>query len=83
MCDKAILENGGRLKSFPDCYKNQEMGNKAVDNYPHVLDFVPECFMAQEMFNKAINGCFLYLIVFLIDIKPKKCVAKLFLKILF
>ena len=107
MCDKAILENGGPLKSFPDFYKNQEMGNKAVGNYPHVLEFVPECFMtqkmcnkavntypstikfipecfmAQEMFNKAINGCFLYLIVFLIDIKPKKCVAKLFLKILF
>ena len=22
ICDKAILENGGTLKSFPDCYKN-------------------------------------------------------------
>ena len=29
-CDKAILENGGTLKSVPDCYKNQEMCNKAV-----------------------------------------------------
>ena len=33
MCDKAILENGGTLKFVPDCYKNQEMCNKAVDNY--------------------------------------------------
>ena len=23
MCDKAILENGGILKSVLDCYKNQ------------------------------------------------------------
>ena len=37
MCDKAILENGGTSKSLPDSYKKQEMRNKAVDNYPHVL----------------------------------------------
>ena len=23
MCDKAFIENGGTLGSFPDCYKNQ------------------------------------------------------------
>ena len=32
MCDKAILENGGTIKFVPDCYKNQERCNKAVDN---------------------------------------------------
>ena len=42
MCDKATLENGGTLKSVPDHYKNQEMCNKAVDNYSRVLEFVPE-----------------------------------------
>ena len=31
MCDKAILENGGTLKSVPDSYKYQEMCNKALD----------------------------------------------------
>ena len=31
MCDKAILETGGTLKSVPDCSKNQEMSNKASD----------------------------------------------------
>ena len=31
MCDKATLENGRTLKSVPDCYKNQEKCNKAVD----------------------------------------------------
>ena len=42
MCNKAILENGGTLKSILDCYKIQGMCNKAVDNYPHALEFVPE-----------------------------------------
>ena len=44
---KSILENGGILKSVPNCYKNQEMCNKVVNNYPHALRFVPECFMTQ------------------------------------
>ena len=48
MCDKTILENGETLKSIPDCYKNQEMCNKAVDNYLHALEFVPEYFMTQK-----------------------------------
>ena len=34
MRDKAILENGGTLKFIPDCYKNQEMRDEAVENYP-------------------------------------------------
>ena len=49
MCDKAILENGGTLKSVPDCYKNQEMCNKAVDNYH------PECYKTQKMCDQAVN----------------------------
>ena len=32
--DKAILENGGVLKSLSFCDKNQKMSNKAV-NYTH------------------------------------------------
>ena len=44
MCDKAILENGGTLKSAPDSYRNHDICNKAVDNYPHALEFVPECY---------------------------------------
>ena len=43
MCGKAIVENGGTLKSVLDCYKNQEMCNKAIDNCSHALEFVPEC----------------------------------------
>ena len=48
MCDKAILENGGTLKSVPDCYKSREMCNEAVDNYSYALEFVPECYKTQK-----------------------------------
>ena len=44
MCDNIVLENGGMLKFIHDCYKNQKMCNKAIDNYAHALDFVPDCF---------------------------------------
>ena len=83
MCDKTTLENGGTLNFIPDSYKNQEMYNKAIDNYPHALEFVPECFMTQELWDKAVNRCFLYLVLFPIDIKLKKSVTELFLNILF
>ena len=48
MCDKVILENGGTLNFVLHCYKNQEIFNKAVDNYLHALHFVPDCFMTQK-----------------------------------
>ena len=48
MCDKVNLENVGTLKSVLDFYKNQEMCNKAVENYPHALEFVPECYKTQK-----------------------------------
>ena len=83
MCYKAILESHGRLKYVPDCYSNQEMFNNAVDNGPHALEFLPEQFMTQKMYNKADNRCFLYLILFLINMKLKKCVTELLLKIFF
>ena len=113
MFDKTVLQNGGILKSVPDFYKNQEMCNKAINNYPHALELVPECykpppppqkkkirdnsvdtypstikfasecFMAQEVCDKAVNRCFLYFIVFLTNIKIKKYVTILFLRIFF
>ena len=42
MCGKAILENGETFKSVAYCFKNQEMCNKSVENYPHVSKFVPD-----------------------------------------
>ena len=54
MCDKAILENGGTLKSRNQEIKNQEMCNK-VANYPHTLQFVPESYKTQKMWDKAVS----------------------------
>ena len=63
MCDKAIPENGGMLKSVPDCYKNQQrcdpdcyktqnMCDKAVNTSYSFIQFVPECCKIQD---KAVN----------------------------
>ena len=42
MCNKAVLENRGTLYSVYDCYKNQEICNKAAKNYSRALEFVTE-----------------------------------------
>ena len=42
MWGKAILEHGETLKSIRNCYKNQKMCNKAVDNYARAIEFVPD-----------------------------------------
>ena len=51
MCNKAILKNVGTLEAVPDWYKTQEMCNKAVDSYAHLLKFGPrnEICIFQEM----------------------------------
>ena len=61
----------------------QKMCDRPVDTYPSTLKFVLECYKTQETYIKAVNRCFLYLLLFLIDIKPKKCMTELFLKIPF
>ena len=35
MCDKVTLENGETLMFIPDSYKDQNIFNKAVDDYAH------------------------------------------------
>ena len=32
------------------------MFNKAVDNYPHALEFVPDCYLTQKMCDKVVNA---------------------------
>ena len=59
------------------------MCDKAVNSYPSTIKVIPECFMTQEMCDKAVNSCFLYLILFLINIKLQKCEIVLFVKIFF
>ena len=45
-----LLENGGTLQSVPDCYKNQQMCDKSIDNYLCALKFVP-----QKMCDEVLN----------------------------
>ena len=62
---------------IPDCYKDQNMSNKAVDNYPHSLGSVPDCIRPKKY---VINLSFLILLqwkLFLIDLRLKKCVIQL------
>ena len=33
----------------PDCYKDQKMCDKAVDNYTHALRFDPDYYKTQKM----------------------------------
>ena len=80
MRTKAIDNYPHALEFVPEFYKIQKMCDKAVNTYPSTIKFILKCFMTQEMCNKAVNF-FLYLILFLIDIKLKKCVTELFLKI--
>ena len=48
MCDKVILENAGTLKYNPDCYKNEKICNRAVENHLYALEFVPECYKTHK-----------------------------------
>ena len=60
------------------------MCDKAVNTHPFTIQLFPECYKTQEMCDKAVNRCFfIYLILFRIGIKLKKCVTELFLKDLF
>ena len=47
MCNKAILENDGTLKSVSDCYRRHKTLNKGIDNYPHAFKVVPDCYQTK------------------------------------
>ena len=50
------------------------MCNKAVDNYPHALEFVSECYKTQKMCDKAVNT-YSSVIKFVLEcfVTQKKC----------
>ena len=69
MGENIILKKVGILMFVPNCYNNQKMCNKAVDNcahalfnaainmYPYAIQFVPECHNIQEICDKAVDTC--------------------------
>ena len=55
-CIKMHLKN--YLISVTNSFKNQEMCNKAADNYPHALEFVSDCYMCDrviKLYDKVVN----------------------------
>ena len=82
MCNQSVDHYVDALQYVPKSFKAQEMCDKAVDICLSVTQLVPECFKTQEMFDKLLTLVLLYFILFLIDMKLKKCVIRLFLKIL-
>ena len=88
MCDKAILEKGGTLKSVPECYKNQEKCDEVVDNYRHalflfrnLLEFVLNAIRLKKYVIKLLIPILLKQNMFLNAIRLKKCVIKQFIDI--
>ena len=73
MSDKAVDDYSHALEFVPECYKTQKICDKAVDTHTITVKYVPECYKTQEMCKMFID--FLYLILFLINMKLKKYVA--------
>ena len=64
ICNKAILENGGKFESIPDQHKIQDMYDKTVDNN------------AQDWFSRLRLRLTMPKIKSLTDIRPKAYVIK-------
>ena len=54
MCDQSILENGGTLESVLDCYKNQEMRNKAVNRCFFVFNSISVQYKTEEKCDRVV-----------------------------
>ena len=89
MCDQAVDNYPYALKFVPDCYMNQKLCEKGVDTHPSTIAFVLLqkhssliAIRPKKCMIKLLIEVFLHLLIFLIDIKLKKCETELFLKIL-
>ena len=71
MCNTAVANYFHSLGFVPECFMPKKLCDKAVNTYPTTIKFAPECFMTQEMRDKAVSGCFLYLILFLINVNTR------------
>ena len=67
-----------QLNLFLNVTKTPKNCDKAADTYPSTIKYVPDQFKTQKMCDKVL----LCLILFPINIRLKKCVIKLFVKIL-
>ena len=59
------------------------MCDKAVNIHPSAIQFVSECFKTQEMCDEDVDNCLFHFILFLTNVKLKKCVIIFFLRFLY
>lgn len=78
MCNQAVDYYTHASKFVSDYYKTHEICNNAVNTYASTIQPVPEYYKIQEIYDPAVNTCFLYFILFLSNIKLKKCVTEAF-----
>lgn len=79
----AVNNYAQALEFVPDSSKTRRICNKAVETYPSVMQYILECYKTQEICDTAVDTCsfvFDYVLLFLIDIRLKKFVVKLFPK---
>ena len=80
---KAVDNYPHALELGPKLYKNWKICGKASDIYPFTIKFVPEFYKTHKHVIKQFTDVFVYLILFLINIKLKKYLTLLLLYILF
>ena len=83
MCNKAVDNYPHALEVVSKCFMTQGMCDKVAKSHSSTIQFVPECYKTQKICDKAFNKLSLHFFIFLTNIKFKKCVAELFLMILF
>ena len=83
MCNKAVDSYPHALEFVPEWYITQEMRDKVVSTHSSAIRFVSERYKTQKMWDEVLNKSVLAFFTYLIDIKLKKCVAVLFVKIFF
>ena len=77
MYDKAVDNDDHALEFVPDCYKTPKICHKAVDT---PLSAIQNAIRLIKYIRKLLIHVFLRLVLFLIDIRLKKCVRSLFSK---
>ena len=83
MSNAAVDNYAQALEFVPDSSKTQRICNKAVETYPSVMQHIHECCKTKEICDTAVDTysfVFDYALFFLIDIRLKKFVVKLFPK---
>ena len=80
ICNNAVTKLRFIFRYVPDQYKTREMYDKVILENGGTLMFVTSCYKNQKLCDKAVDTCLFYLILFLINIRLKKCVIKLFPK---